>query len=598
MKHRLRLAAGLLSLASITLLSSAQSTITSDQPTASRSKKASRRHTPTIHTPTIQEQLLQMQKEMQEQNAKLQMEIESLRAQLNARQDESKAVAQTAQAAQEKATAAQAQADATSQQNAAAVGQLRDTVNTQNTTTTAAIEQVKTEQVAIKKQVEEPASLHYKGVTLTPGGFLAGESVWRQRALNADLYTNFNSTPYPGADEAHTSEWVPSARQSRLSLLASGKVPFGTIRGYFEGDFLSAGITSNSLQTNSYTMRVRQAWGQGQSGHFLFTAGQMWTLLTEDKKAALPGQEALPINFDANPHVGFTYVRQTAFRAQETLAPGVNVAIALEGSQYQFSASNAPTNFFFGSAGASGGLNNSTANYTNQVAPDVLAKVTFDLGFGHYEIGGVARFFRDRVYPAGTTAADAQNNTKLGGGFVANARFPVLPKVDLGLHLVAGDGTGRYGASLLPDITVKPDGTLEPLRNAQGLISLEVHPARKLDLFGYAGTEYVQRTYYRNAAGILVGYAPPTASNAGCFTEPVPTAGTGYAPGTGTCLGATRDLAQGSIGYIYRIYTGPAGKLQFGMAYSYLTKSGWSGVGGAPKAVNNLVYTSVRYYIP
>jgi hypothetical protein len=449
-----------------------------------------------------------------------------------------------------------------------------------------------------QSQSDQTLAMRYKGVKIVPGGFLAGESVWRQRAMNADIYTNFNATPYPGADEAHTSEWVPSARQSRLSVLVSGNAPFGVIKGFFEGDFLSAGITSNNLQSNSYTMRVRQAWAQAEAKHFIFTGGQMWTLLTEDKKGALAGQEALPLFFDGNLHVGDTYIRQAGFCLQQAFRPWFTLALGLENSQYQFSASNAPSNFFFGNAGAAGGLNNPDANYTNQVAPDMIVKAAFDPNHGHYEVGGVVRLFRDRYYPSTPTSSGAENDTKVGGGFVANARFPVMSRLDLGLHLVAGDGTGRYGPALLPDITVKPNGTLEPLRNAQSLASLEAHPWKKLDLFAYTGAEYVQRTYYRSPTGTLVGYAPPTASNAGCETEAVPTSGTGYAPGTGPCLGATRLITQGSLGWVYRIYNGPAGKLQYGIAYRYLTRQGWTGTGGAPNAVNNLVYTSVRYYIP
>jgi hypothetical protein len=242
-------------------------------------------------------------------------------------------------------------------------------------------------------------------------------------------------------------------------------------------------------------------------------------------------------------------------------------------------------------------LNNSLANYTNQVAPDVIVKAAFDPRYGHYELGGVARFFRDRYYP-NATSTGAQNDTRLGGGFVANAKFPVTKLADVGLHIVAGDGTGRYGVSLLPDVTVRPNGTLAPIRNAQGLFSLELHPTKRLDLFGYAGLEYVQRTVHANPDGVLVGYAPATGSNAGCNTEALPTAGTGYAPGSSACLGATRVIMEGSAGWVYRLYTGPAGKLQYGAAYSYLTRDGWSGVGGAPKATNNFVYTSFRYYIP
>lgn len=321
----------------------------------------------------------------------------------------------------------------------------------------------------------------------------------------------------------------------------------------------------------------------------------------EDRPSNLrwnPGQEDFPLIFDGNTHVGFTYLRQLGFRLEETLKR-ITLALALENSQYQFSASNAPSNFFFGAPGAAGGLNNPTANYTTQVAPDILAKVTFDSGRSHYELGGVARFFRDRYYPSGSSSISAMNDTVLGGGLVANARFAATHLSDIGLHLVASDGTDRYGPALLPDITVKPDGTLEPIRNVQALFTLELHPTTRFDVFSYLGTEYAQRTFYKDASsGTLVGYAPPTASNVGCNIEAEPTAGTGYAPGSSPCLGATRDISQYSIGWVYRLYNGPAGRLQYGIAYSYLNRVGWTGEGGAPKVVNNLIYTSARYYIP
>jgi hypothetical protein len=545
-----------------------------------------------------------LQLEMRQMREELQAEIDALKQQLAERDAQLDATRVTAEAAQKHADTVATENQTLStmlESNSNAVSALRSTVaeaKQSNEVNSAALQQMQKTNEDVRKAIEEPVALHYKGITLVPGGFLALESIWRQRAMNADIYTNFNATPYMNSGKAHMSEWVPSARQSRLSFLASGKVPFGKISGFFEGDFLSAGVTSNNLQSNSYTMRVRQAWGQVAAGRTTITGGQMWTLLTENKKGASPGQEAFPLFFDANLHVGYTYVRQPAFRLQEAFTPAFTLAVSLENSQYQFSASNAPKNFFFGAPGAGGGLNNPSANYTNQVAPDVLVKASFDPGYGHYEIGGIARFFRDRYYPDSTTSTGARNDTKLGGGFVANARFPVTKKADVGLHLVAGDGTGRYGASLLPDITVRPNGTLEPLRNAQGLLSLEGHPTPKLDLFGYLGTEYVQRTYYRDNSGTLVGYAPPSASNAGCNVEAIPTSGSGYAPGVNTCLGATRVITQGSVGWLYRLYSGPKGRIQYGLAYSYLTRDGWAGVGGAPKATNNFVYTSFRYYMP
>ena len=597
MKKQCIWAVGAASLASLVPLAQAQETSAAHKKHAPTHRKAAG------HTPSLAEQMRAMHDE-------LQAEIDELKASMAIKDAQISALEQKNQTAQQAVVTAKAQSQATSAQvqtlnatvqgNTAAVTGVQSSVTdlqAQSSSVTANVGKIQQTTEKIQRSIDEPAAFHYKGVTITPGGFLAAEAVRRSRALNSDIYTNYNAIPYPGADQAHVSEFVPTARQSRLSALVSGKVPFGTLNGYFEGDFLSAGSSSNNLQTNSYTLRTRQAWGQVVSGGVRFTAGQMWTLATEDKVATNAGQEALPLTFDNNAHVGFTWLRQTAFRLQDSFTPKVTLAVSLENSQYQFSASNAPTNFFFGNAGAAAGLNNPDANYTDQVAPDVISKLAFDPGRGHFEIGGLARFFRDRYYP-NSSSVNAQNNTILGGGFIASARYPVTRKIDVGLHLTAGDGTGRYGASLLPDITVHPDGTLALIHNAQGLFTFEAHPTKKLDLFTYGGTEYAGRTVYRNAAGTLVGYAPPTANNVGCFTEGVPTSGTGYAPVTAPCLGATRDIIEGTVGYVYRIYTGPVGKLQYGLQYSYITREGWVGLGGAPKAVENQFYTSFRYYLP
>ncbi|SNS24326.1 hypothetical protein SAMN05421770_101149 [Granulicella rosea] len=589
MNKSLRIASVAASLAVLPLTGQAQTAKPPAKTRAHAKKKAA---------PSVETQIRQLREE-------LQGEIDQLKSALAAKDEQISSLQVAVLSADRKASAAATHVDtvdATLQQNVVVENDLKNSVGdlqVKSVAVTASVQEVKASEKTLEKAINEPLSLHYKGITLTPGGFVAGESIWRQRAMNADIYTNFNATPYMNSGEAKTSEWVPSARATRPNILLSGKVPFGTINAFVEGDFLSAGITSNNLQTNSYTLRLRQAWAQAVVGKIKFTGGQMWTLATENRKATDNNTEQWPLVPDQNAHVGFSYLRQVGFRLQDAITPRLTLAVALEASQYQFAATNAPLNFFFGAPGALPGLESNQANLTNQVAPDIIVKAAWDPKFGHYELGGIGRFFRDRYYPNyPTNSLNAANDTRFGGGFIANARFPVAPKLDLGLHLIAGDGTGRYGASLLPDITVRPNGTLAPLRNAQGMFSLEAHPSKRLDLFAYAGTEYVQREYKVGAAGVLVGYAPPTASNAACNTEALPTAGTGYAPGVSTCTGATRALIEGSAGWVFRLYSGPAGKLQYGAAYSYLTREAWTGVGGAPKATNNMVYTSFRYYLP
>lgn len=562
-------------------------------------------------------------RELRDQMLSQQTQIDSLKQQLADKEARLRTATQDAQAASATAAAATAQTQSVSssvQANAEAVTALSTSVadvKTENAALAATVVSTKKE---LTEKIESPTVMHYKGITITPVAFFAFENVFRTRSMNADINTPFNTTPFPGAAEAHTTELNFSGRQSRLGGLFEGNTGPFKLSGYFETDFLSAGTTSNENQSNSYTLRTRQIFAQAamKSG-FTVTGGQLWSLVTETKKSTDPRTENLPMTVDPQYHVGFSWVRQPGIRFQQKFNSGLTLALSLEESQTIFASTNANANFFFGSAGSAPGLLNPTANYTNNVAPDVVVKATFDGKAGHYEIGGISRFFRDRYYPAisggtGTTpgvggVAGAINNTKAAGGFFANARFPVTHLLDLGLHTMGGTGTGRYGTSSLPDTTVHPDGRLAPIRNLQGLFSAEAHPTKKLDLFGYAGAEYAQRTYYLSSVGTstgrLIGYAPPTSSNAGCNTETVPSGSTGFLPGVpANCLGATRVVIQGTTGFVYRMYSNPRfGRLQYTVQYSYLTRGAWAGVGtggtvAAPKATNNMVFTGLRYYIP
>jgi hypothetical protein len=104
------------------------------------------------------------------------------------------------------------------------------------------------------------------------------------------------------------------------------------------------------------------------------------------------------------------------------------------------------------------------------------------------------------------------------------------------------------------------------------------------------------------------GYGSPFANNSGCSTETLP--GSQLTPGGGgTCAGDIRYIGEGTLGFWHKIYQGEKGRLQWGVQYSYLFKVGWSGNNStpsamtqpsaiAPKAVDNMVQTSFRYYLP
>ncbi len=568
-------------------------------------------------------------RELREQMQSQQTQIDALKRE-NADKDAKLAAAQqAAQSAEAAAATASAKADSLSSSvsaNAQTVSTLNSTVTDLKTTNVGLAQTISDTKKSITEQMDNPLSIRYKGVTITPVAFFAFEGVYRSRAINSDINTPFNSTPYPGAAQAHTSELNFSGRQSRVGSLFEGNTGPYKLSGYVEADFLSAGTTSNDNQSNSYTLRQRQIWGQIATNEGLkVTGGQMWSLVTETKHSTDNRTENLPMTVDSQYHVGFSWERQPGIRFQQSIG-GFTAALSLEQAQIIESATNANANFFIGNAGTAGGLYSPLNNYSNNVAPDLILKATYDARYGHFEIGALGRWFRDRYYPNETltvpSAAGGANNTKMGGGGFFNARMPITKYVDFGFHGLGGAGVGRYGTSTLPDVTVHPDGTLEPIKNWQGLVSIETHPNPKLDVFFYAGGEYAQRTVYLStlgaSAGKLIGYAPLSSSNAGCNTETLPTStGNGFAgaapynPGTpANCLGATRVVLEGTAGFTYRLYNSPKyGRLQYQGVYSYLTRDGWAGLTsgtfgsatatyGGPKATNNMVFTGMRYYIP
>ena len=631
-----------------------------------------------------------------EQVEALRQSVEAQQQQIKQLQDE--LAKRDAQIGDVKSAAAAADAKASeADTKASAAASSTADVKTTTTTLTSDVSDLKLSNEAVKGAVadaqkkiiagESPASIHYKGITITPGGFLEAATVTRTRATSGDINTPFTGIPFNAADLAHVSENNFSARQSRLSLLAEGKIGSARATGYYEADFLSAGTTSNNRQSNSYTWRTRQAWAQVLwDNGFSVTGGQMWTLATEDKKGIMNRQENLPMMIDPQYVVGFTWARQYGMRVVKDFGGKFALAASIEAPQTTIGGRGFSTvttindaaapatiitagtttavtgNFFINAPGAGGGLYNAfdSTGYTTNKAPDLIFKAAADPGFGHYELFGIVSFFRDRIYPCGAvgtqtkdtnpgvtpdvtctvngtvsnvvSSAGASNANTTGGGIGASAQWSLFhKKIDFGVKAVGGDGIGRYGSSQLADATARPDGTLSLIRTAHGLVRAEWHVTPKFDLYGYWGPEYAWRAGYKGYDVITI-LKTPTIQLAGGTTIPASTATTiltNRSAVTATlprttlvarlkacqstsstrppahCAGDIRLIQEGTIGFWHKPYVGPKGRIQWGIQYSYISKVGWSGTGGgaaaapiSPKAIDNMIFTSFRYYIP
>ena len=661
--------------------------------------------------PSVQDQIKQLRDALDAQGNK----INTLQSDLSAKDAQLTQAAQ--EAAEAKAQAARAEAEVSAQQhglvtNAAAVTTLQTTVTDLKGNQASLATTVSDETAKIKKAIENPSTLHYKGITLTPYGFFNGESMWRSHATGGEEPTPWSSIPYESADSYSMTEMALTGRQSRVGFITEGKVSWGTLRANFEGDFLGVGTTSNDNQSTSYIFRQRIASAEAETNsHWTISGGQGWTLATEDKKGitTAAANKALPSMIDPNYVAGLVWARMGYLRLTKSFSKAA-FAISAENPQLLYTATLAGNTPYavVGSAGLSASLLNQTisacshstsiVNYGNQKqtdsagniidvavpvyktvnscanlanisfneAPDVLAKAAFDPGFGHYEIFGIGRIFHETIYPGETTnsnlyggnkdiatgaavapalsTACAISNKVVLGGIGGSMRVPVIKdKFTFGAKGLFGPGVGHFGASTLSDATANSWGGLEPIHNLSGLLTAEFTPNPRLQVYTYYGGDYAGREDEANSSATTLGaptaefcvtgtttctasptaaqisaggtwgahWATPSAaalgygsrllSNSACNAITAPGyngSSTGYYNG-GSCGAQTRDVQEATGGYWYDIYKGDKGRLRQGFQYSYAVREGWSGASGiGAKGIENMVFTSLRYFLP
>ena len=430
----------------------------------------------------------------------------------------------------------------------------------------------------------------FKNVYLTPGGFFEATSLYRSANENADVGSTYGNIPLSGSANSNLSEFRGTSRQSRISLLAETNAFGSKLSGYVETDFLGAAPTANEVESNSWNLRLRQAWSTVDfpSG-FSVTAGQAWSLLATHRSGLRPRSEFIPYTIDAQYVVGYNWARQFELRLTQDFGHGVLAAVSVENPETNISGVILPTNTlgFNSSANATSPGSLFTLNNTpgangvsTDLAPDVVAKVVLEPGWGHWELKALGRAFRDRL--------NGDNHTAFGGGVGAAALLPLHRTLTFVAEGLAGAGIGRYASGVGPDVIVKQDGGLRPIRAAQVMTGLEWHPTDPWDIYTYYGLEYYKRTTDGNS---VIGYGSRQAQLDGCTVE-IPTS-------TQKCQGANKTLWQIQPGFWYRVFKGKEGIGAVGLSYSYTHRELWEGKEGTtPTGHEHIVMASVRYYLP
>jgi len=518
-----------------------------------------------------------------------------------------------AQAAEAKADSAEADAQATRSEMQAQIQTIPSDVQT-----------------AVASIKPKTDNIYYKGVTITPGGFLEAASIYRSKNEDSDLASNFAKLPLANNAVGHTQELRFSARQSRLSLLTQGKINDDTLAAFYvETDFLGAAQTANSNETNSFNLRIRNVYGTldwNDSGWHLL-AGQNWSLATLNSKGITPRNEVPPPSIDAQYVPGFAFARQPQLRLTKDFDDKqLWVAVSVENPQTTFSGSTVTgvsaltgatgTGSTVGSSGAISGSSASSGfaninTFSLNHVPDVIGKIAFEPNIGgarpvHLELFGLYRDYYDRInvgsnafgIPTGIGNSDAS-----GGGVGGSIAINVVPKLlDVQGSFLTGSGIGRYGAAGLPDATLQPNGKITPIPETMFLGGATLHATPALDVYIFGGQEAETGKPYNitNLAGTStshLGYGNPFLSNAGCLSE-VATGATAL-----TCTGTVKSVDQITAGFWDKIYSGSFGYVRVGVQYSHTDLDTFAGANLAgkagslaPKVSDDMIFTSFRYY--
>jgi len=428
-----------------------------------------------------------------------------------------------------------------------------------------------------------PLQFRIGSAYITPVGFMDFTGVWRSHDGGSGIGTNFAGIPYGNTFNTHLSELRLSMQNSRIGFRVDAMVKGAHVMGYMESDFLGNNPGNVSVSSNSNTLRSRLYWVDVQKDKWEILGGQTWSLITPGRTgiSPLPGNIFFSQDIDVNYQAGLVWGRIPELRFVVRPTDKVAFAVALDSpEQYTGGSAGGSTITYPSALGSLGGTQLNTGGTTlgtPNVAPDFIAKLAFDpVSKFHFELGGLVREFKvwnSSPAPAGTSFSKAG-----AGGFV-NLNAELFKGFRLITNNFWADGGGRYIFGQVPDLIVRADNSLSPIKAASTVSGFEFTHKNSMLYFYYGGI-----FVYKNTALDLA--VPPATPKL---------IGYGFA---GSPSSQNRSINEGTIGFNQTIWKdGKYGALNFMGQYSYLNRNPWATLNPSEAHVN-MVFLNLRYTLP
>ncbi len=439
-----------------------------------------------------------------------------------------------------------------------------------------------------------PLQLKVGSAYITPVGFMDFTGVFRSTAGGGNIGTNFASIPYGTINttnfQSHMSEFRESMQNSRIGFRVDVLAGGGHAIGYLEADFLGFSPGNVAVSSNSNSLRSRLYWVDFQKDKWEVLGGQTWSLITPNRSgiSPLPGNLFFTQNIDVNYQLGLVWGRIPELRFVAHPTNKVAFAVALD-SPEQYVGGSAGGSLITPPAGLAGLLGSgevntgtTTLNVPNR-APDFIEKLAFDpTSRVHFEVGGVERIFKlfCPANPSPTAPCNNTSFTKVGAGGFVNFNFELFKGMRILSNNFWSSGGGRYIFGQAPDLIVRPDGSISPIKSASSVSGFEFTHG-KVMLYGYYGGLYVWRNEVLDT------------SAAGATK---PTVGYGF-PGSST--GQNRSVQEYTLGFNQTMWRDAKyGALNLMGQYSYVVRDPWAAGSGGEDAHLNMVFLNLRYTLP
>jgi hypothetical protein len=422
---------------------------------------------------------------------------------------------------------------------------------------------------------ETSPALNIGPANLRLQGYIALAGLFDSANVGGSIGTNFAAIPYPDTPEGNATEFRLSSQRTRVAVRLDTKVHAADLLAYLEADFRGTTSGTVAVTSSSFGFRVRQAWIDYHTRRFQVSAGQMFSLLTPVRSEVTPNPSEAMMSYgvDAQYLAGLVWDRAPGVRFTYRPNSSTTLAVAFEnpeqqvGTTVRFPAALAPI--------LSTQYNTGTAELrTPNLAPDTIFKASFNIGPRgrqlHIDTGAVLRFFRS-YDPANLE----RHKDAVGIGGNINLGLDLTSKVHLVLNGFLSSGGGRYIGGLVPDVVVRTNGDVSPIKAHSWVSGLEIMPSRRTALFSYYSGVYASRNTLIDANGSAVGFGY-SGSNA-----------------------ARRLIHEWTAGWGQLLWgSESSGSIQFNSQYAYIHNHPWSSGLGPRLAAAHLIFGQIRYNLP